>query len=285
MLNVRAIKELIRQHHLGISPRRRGQHFLVDPQALARMAATVGAAPGERVLEIGAGLGALTEALLETGARLTAVERDPRFSRILEDRFGQVQNFKLVQADILELNLAPTAEERPHSLLVAGNLPYSITSLILEFLLRQRVWVKRAVLTVQKEVAERIVARPGTKAYSSITLLTQVAFRPSIAFKISPHAFYPQPEVTSAVLKLDPLMEPPVPARQEEGVLKLIRLLFTHRRKTLLNALNIPEIGISKDQLQRCLQEAGIDPVRRPETFSLQELVVLHQRLATSRPR
>ena len=285
MLNVRAIKELVRQHNLGISPRRMGQHFLVGPHELARIAAAVGATPDAHVLEIGAGLGALTEALLETGAKITAVERDPRFSKVLENRFGALQNFKLVQADILQLNLADYAEGQSHSLLVAGNIPYSITSRILEFLLRQRVWVKRAVLTVQKEVGERIVARPGTKAYSSITLLTQVAFRPSIAFKISPHAFYPQPEVTSAVLKLDPLMEPPVPAQQEEAVLKLIRLLFTHRRKTLLNALNIPEIGISKDQLLKRLQEAGIDPVRRPETFTLQELVALHRLLRGCRPR
>ncbi|MBI3616540.1 MAG: ribosomal RNA small subunit methyltransferase A [Candidatus Omnitrophica bacterium] len=283
MLNVRAIKDLIRQHNLGISPRRMGQHFLVDPKALARIAETVGAAPGERVLEIGAGLGALTEALLETSPHLTGVERDPRFAKILESRFGSMENFKLVQADILRLDLADYANREPHSLLIAGNIPYSITSPILEFLLHQRVWVKRAVLTIQKEVAQRIVAQPGNKIYSSVTLLVQVAFKPSIAFTISPGAFYPQPEVTSAVLRLDPLAEPPVPPEEEEAVRKLIRLIFTHRRKTVLNALCISGVGLSKEEVLSRFQEAGIDPVRRPETFDLQELVALHRILAKPR--
>ncbi len=275
MLNVKAIKELVRQHNLGISPRRLGQHFLVDPKALARMAAALGPASDDRVLEIGAGLGALTEALLETGARITAVERDPRFVKVLADRFKEASNLEVVQSDILQLKLADYAPAGPHSLLIAGNIPYSITSLILEYLLRQRIWVRRAVLTVQKEVAQRIIAGPGTKAYSSISLLVQVAFKPSIVFSIHPNAFYPQPQVTSAVLRLDPLPEPVVPPAEEEQVLKLVRLLFTHRRKTLLNALCIPGVGLPREEVTKRLQKSRIDPIRRPETFSLTEIVAL----------
>ena len=281
MLNVRAIKELIRQYNLGISPRRLGQRFLVDPKVLTRIATAVGATPEDQVLEIGAGLGALTEALLETGASITAVERDIRFSRILQDRFGPLKKFKLVQADFLRLNLADYSDQQPQSLLIAGNIPYSITSLILEFLVHQRIWVKRAVLTLQKEVAQRIVAQPGSKTYSSITLLVKVAFKPSIAFMISPSAFYPQPEVTSAVLRLDPLSEPVVPAEEQEAVLKLIRLLFTHRRKTLLNCLNIPRGGLAKEEILRRLNKAEIDPTRRPETFALSEFISLHRILSS----
>ena len=289
MLNVRAIKELVREHRLGISPRRRGQHFLVDPRVLTRIAQTVAAEPGDQVLEIGAGLGALTELLLPSGARLTAVERDPRFVKVLGSRFSagggsafggsQVENFVLVHSDVLRLDLADYAQGQPHSLIVAGNLPYSITSRILEFLLRHRVWVKRAVLTVQKEVAQRIVSQPNTKLYSPITLLVQVAFRPSIAFQISPGAFYPQPKVTSAVLRLDPLLEPVVPPEREEAVLKLARLIFTHRRKTLLNALCIPGVGLTREEVQSRLREAGIDPIRRPETLRFSELTALERSL------
>ncbi len=192
-MNVRTIKELIRHYHLGISPRRMGQNFLVDPKALERIARAIGATPEDRVLEIGAGLGALTEALLATGAVVQAVERDAGFLRVLTDRFKESDHLQLIRSDVLQLDLGSIAVGEPKSLLVIGNIPFSMTSPILEFLLRQRQWVKRAVLTVQKEVAQRIVAHPNTKQYSSITLLVQVAFKPAIAFTIPPNAFYPQP--------------------------------------------------------------------------------------------
>jgi 16S rRNA (adenine1518-N6/adenine1519-N6)-dimethyltransferase len=139
--------------------------------------------------------------------------------------------------------------------------------------------VRRVLLTIQKEVADRIVAQPGNKTYSSISLGVQIAFKPSIAFTIHPGAFYPQPKVTSAVLRLDPLEEPAVPPEQEEAILKLVRSIFTHRRKTLLNALLTGGVSIPKEELQRRLKEAGIDPIRRPETLGLQDLVRLQAAL------
>ena len=280
MLNVRAIKELVRQYNLGISPRRLGQHFLVDPKALTRIAQVVGATADDRILEIGAGLGALTEALVQTGAFLYAVERDPRFVQILNDRFQDHPKLQIIRSDILQMDLSPYAAT-PKSLLVVGNIPYSMTSPILEFLLAQRQWVKRAVLTVQKEVADRIVASPGTKAYSSITLLVAVAFKPRIAFTIHPGAFYPQPKVTSAILRLDPLPEPVVPPEEEEAVLKLVRRIFTYRRKTLLNALSTGGIDLSRESILERLKAAQIDPTRRPETLALPEARTLHRCLST----
>ncbi len=280
MLNARAVKELVRQYNLGISPRRMGQNFLVDPRALSRIALVIEPTAQDRVLEIGGGLGALTEELLKSGALVTAVEKDRGFVRVLTDQFKTATNLTILHADILHTELASIAQEKPHSLLVAGNIPFSMTSPILVFLLANRQWVKRAVLTVQKEVAQRIVARPGNKTYSSITLLVQVAFKPSIAFTISPGSFYPQPKVTSAVLRLDPIPEPVVPPEEEEAVLKLVRLLFTHRRKTLLNALSIPGVGLEKGEILSRLQKAGIDPIRRPETFDLQEMVTLRRTLS-----
>ncbi len=281
MLNVRAIKELVRQYNLGISPRRLGQHFLVDPKALTRIAQVVGAAADDRILEIGAGLGALTEALLAAGATVYAIERDPRFVRVLTDRFQDHRDLTIIRSDILQMELGPPYALEPKSLLVAGNIPFSMTSPILEFLLKQRQWVKRAVLTVQKEVAQRIVAKPGTKAYSSITLLVAVAFKPTIAFTIHPGAFYPQPKVTSAVLCLDPLPEPVVPPEEEEAVLKLVRRIFTHRRKTLLNALHTGGMDLPKEIILERLKAAQIDPTRRPETLALPEARTLHRCLST----
>ena len=272
MLNVRDIKEIARKYNLGISPRRMGQCFLIDGRAIPRIAVELGAQPGDSVLEIGAGLGALTEELLQSGATVYAVERDRRFLEVLTDRFKENGNLQLVRSDILEMELGPYAQGAPGSLLVVGNIPYSLTSPILEFLLKQRKWVKRVLLTIQKEVADRIVAKPGSKVYSSISMGVQIAFAPKIAFTIHPGAFYPQPKVTSAVLRLDPLERPAVPPEREEAILRLVRSIFTHRRKTLLNALISGGVAIPKEELKRRLKEAGIDPVRRPETLDLQDL-------------
>jgi len=280
MLRVAEIKEIVKKYNLGISPRRMGQHFLVDNRALSRLAGELGAQEGDSVLEIGAGLGALTDELLKSGAVVYAVERDRRFLDVLTDRFRDNGNLQLVRSDILEMDLSSYAMGTPNSLLVVGNIPYSLTSPILEFLLKQRKWVKRVLLTIQKEVADRIVAKPGNKTYSSISLLVQVAFKPSIAFTIHPGAFYPQPKVTSAVLRLDPLEIPAVPPEQEEEVLKMVRSIFTYRRKTLLNALLTGGISLPREDLVRRLKAAGIDPIRRPETFHLTELVKLQAALA-----
>ncbi len=280
MLRVAEIKEIVKKYNLGISPRRMGQCFLVDHRALSRLAGELGAQAGDSVLEIGAGLGALTDELLKSGAVVYAVERDRRFLEVLTDRFRDNGNLQLVRSDILEMDLSSYAMGTPNSLRVVGNIPYSLTSPILEFLLKQRKWVRQVLLTVQKEVADRIVAKPGNKTYSSISLLVQVAFKPKIAFTIHPGAFYPQPKVTSAVLRLDPLESPVVPPDQEEAVLKLVRSIFTYRRKTLLNALLTGGLPLDKEETIRRLKAAGIDPIRRPETFHLTELVKLQAALA-----
>ncbi len=278
-MNTRAIKEIVRRYNLAISPRRMGQNFLVDPRMLARIAATVEATAGDIVLEIGAGLGALTGELLQSGATVYAVERDARFVRVLTDRFREAANLQMVRSDILRLDLGSYAMGEPKRILVAGNIPFSMTSPILEFLLHQRRWVRRVVLTVQKEVALRIIAEPGTKEYASITLLTQIAFRPKIAFTIPPNAFYPQPKVTSAVMCLEPLSEPVVPPEEEEGVLRLVRMLFTHRRKTLLNALSFSGKAEDRSILRGALEKAGLDPIRRPDTLGFGELLKLRRAL------
>ncbi|MCM8811991.1 MAG: 16S rRNA (adenine(1518)-N(6)/adenine(1519)-N(6))-dimethyltransferase RsmA [Candidatus Omnitrophica bacterium] len=274
-MNSREIKEIVRRYRLGISPRRMGQNFLVDPRVLSRIVETVGVGPRSVVVEIGAGLGALTAGLLETGAMVYAVEKDAGFLRVLTDRFKDQDRLQLIQSDVLKLDLGSYASGRPKELLITGNIPYSLTSSILEFLLRQRRWVKRAVLTVQREVAVRVTAQPGTKAYASISLLAQVAFMPSVAFTIAPSCFYPQPKVTSAVLQLDPVDALVVAPEEEERVLRLGRQLFTHRRKTLLNSLCLCMDGQDKERLMQQIAAAGLDPVRRPETLSLQDLVRL----------
>ena len=283
-MNVRGIRDLVQHYGLGISPRRLGQCFLVDKRALSRIAQEAGAAPGDRVLEIGAGLGALTEELLASGATIYAVERDSRFLKVLTDRFRDKGNLQMVRSDILKVDLSSYALGEPFSLRVVGNIPYSLTSPILEFLQKQRRWVRLALLTVQREVAQRIIARPGTREYSSLSLFVRSAFEPSILFNISPGGFYPRPQVTSSVLRLEPLPKPPLPADREEQVLALVRRLFTHRRKTLLNSLQMSGLKMEKEEILRRLKEAGIDPGCRAETLGLAEMAALESALTSAPP-
>lgn len=283
-MNVPEIRALVRHHNLGISPRRLGQCFLVDKRALTRIAQEAGAGPGDRVLEIGAGLGALTEELLAGGATVYAVERDARFLKVLTDRFRDRPTLQMVRSDILKVDLGSYAMGEPGSLRVVGNIPYSLTSPIIEFLHRQRRWVRLALLTVQKEVAQRILAKPGTKEYSSITLFVRSAFEPKILFNISPGGFYPRPQVTSSVIRLEPLAKPTLPPDREERVLKLTRGLFIHRRKTLLNSLQMTGIKMEREEMVRRLEKAGIDPGCRAETLGLPELAALERALTSAPP-
>lgn len=278
-MRVAEIKALIRQHRLGISPHRLGQHFLVEARARERIGRALEVGPADRILEIGAGLGSLTEILLETGARVTGVERDARFFRVLEERFRDHPRLTLIRSDIRRVELSDHAAGRERSLTVFGNIPYALTSPILEYLLRQRRWVRRAVLTVQKEVALRLVASAGGKTYSSFSVMVQIAFRPKVAFLIPPNAFYPQPRVTSAVLRLDPLPDRRLPAEEEEALLMFVRSIFTHRRKTLVNALITAGAGRDREAALSAVRAAGLEPSARPETLDLPALIRLHRAL------
>lgn len=283
-MNVPEIRRLVRHHNLGISPRRLGQCFLVDKRALARIAEETAAGPGDRILEIGAGLGALTEELLAGGATVYAVERDARFLKVLTDRFRDRPNLQMIRSDILKVDLGSYAMGEPGSLRVVGNIPYSLTSPIIEFLHRQRRWVRRALLTVQKEVAQRILAKPGTREYSSITLFVRSAFEPKILFNISPGGFYPRPQVTSSVIRLEPLSKLALPPDREERVLRMVRGLFIHRRKTLLNSLQMSGLKMEREELLRRLKRAGIDPGCRAETLGLPEMAALEGALTSAPP-
>jgi len=267
-VNIPEIKAIALKYQLGIFPQRMGQHFLVDGGVLARIAEALGPTAEDTVLEIGPGLGALTEQLIFRAGRLIAVEKDRKFLEVLTDRFKTVDHLQLVRSDILKVDWAALAGGREKSLLVAGNIPYALTSPIIEALVTHRQWIRRAVLTIQKEVADRIVAAPGRRAYSSLSVLTRVGFVPKIAFRIHAGAFYPRPRVVSAVLKLDALAQPAVPPELEEPVLRLTRHLFTHRRKTLLNGLTGFN-QLAREELLKRLHAAGISPTVRAETLDL----------------
>lgn len=235
-----------------------GQHFLTDGNVLRRIAREAKVALGETVLEIGPGLGALTEVLVAAGARVVAVERDPLMAASLA-RLGW-EGLNVVQEDFLRFDLTALGAEFK----VVANLPYCVTTPILVRLLPARP--SRMVLTMQKEVAQRLTAAPGGKVYGSLSLFARYYADVETLFRISPTCFYPPPEVESAVVLFHPV-PPRLAAAEEEVFFRLLRAGFTVRRKTLRNALK----GWSLPT------DPPVDLDRRAETLSLEEFLALAQ--------
>ena len=266
----------------GLRPRRAlSQHFLVDPRQASRIADALGAAADDAVLEIGAGLGALTLPLAERAGRVLAVERDPALAAALaqvlqahglrrEEPGGPSGTVQLVVADALRLPLADLASlvrgQGPGGrCLVAGNLPYGITSPLLMWLAQAAGWA-RAVIMVQKEVADRLAARPGTPAYGSLTVAVQARCSVRPLFQVSRRCFFPVPEVDSTVLLLEPL--PGRPGPQLGACLEaVLRAAFGQRRKTLRNALR--SLSPDPGAVDALLRSAGVDGDLRGEALDV----------------
>jgi 16S rRNA (adenine1518-N6/adenine1519-N6)-dimethyltransferase len=253
---------------IGARPRKSlGQHFLHDASVADRIVALVRPGPGETVIEIGPGLGILSDRLVQSCERLVLIELDGDLAARAVERFAAALHVRVVHADALHVDwnaLLPTRG------LVVGNLPYNVGTAILQRLLERRERVRRIVAMVQKEVAERLVAQAGDSAYGALSVLTQFDCRPSLIFTVAPGAFSPRPKVHSAVVTLDTHAVPPVQVGNEARFRRLVRMVFQHRRKQLANALR-GVIGEPREVLQRI----AIDPMRRPETLTLAEFARL----------
>lgn len=251
-----------------------GQNFIIDQTALSKIVAAAELTRDDVVLEIGAGLGTLTARLAREAGRVVAVELDRRLMPILRNVLSGYDNVTLIQGDILTLDPAtlvgipgplPLA---PSPYKVVANLPYYITSAILRHLLEARVRPQRMVVTVQREVAERIVAQPG--GMSLLAVSVQFYGRPQVLFRIRPGSFYPSPEVESAVVRIDAYETPPVPVENVEAFFRVVRAGFARRRKQLRNTL-AAGLSLPPDEVAARLEEVGVDPRRRAETLSLEE--------------
>ena len=264
----------------GIRPRKGlGQHFLFDEHILARIAEAAGLEPGEWALEIGAGPGTLTRHLALRADHVVAVEIDEQFLPLLREILAPFPNVTIVPGDILTLN--PIALVQGHPYRAIGNIPYYITSPILRHLMEVPLKPRRIVLTVQLEVARRITARPGEMSLLAVSV--QVYGRPQIVDRIRAGAFWPRPEVDSAVVVIDPYEQPAVDLGDPDWFFEVVRAGFSQRRKQLHNALS-HGLGIPDDRIRRALAEAGIDPARRAETLSLEEWARLSAALRSLRP-
>lgn len=254
-----------------------GQHFLGDDVVARRIVELVRPTLRDLAAEIGAGRGALTEHLARACGRLLALEVDARLAARLSERFAQSPRVEVLAADARSFDYACLRERLPDPggrVLVVGNLPYSVGKPILMALVDAGRAIDEMTLMLQKEVAERIAATPGSKAYGSLSVLTQIACDVSLAFTVPPGAFRPPPQVGSAVIHLGVRSAPPVPIADVTGFRAVVRAAFGQRRKSLANAL-AAGLGLSVDRARALVASAGIDPARRAETLSLAEFARL----------
>jgi 16S rRNA (adenine1518-N6/adenine1519-N6)-dimethyltransferase len=266
----------------GIRPAKRwGQHFLVSTRALDTIIAAADLSPADVVLEIGAGLGTLTEALAARAGGVVAIEVDRRLVPVLGERLGGHPNVRIVEDDALRADfaalLADTDRRQPGGAGVrkaVANLPYNIAAPLLLRLLDPALSVRRLVVTVQREVAERVAARPGTQAYGRLTLAVQYRAAARIVSRLPAGAFLPAPDVESAVLLLTPHHEPAVRIGDEEALFRVIAAGFGHRRKTLANAL-AHGLGLAPSAAEAACRAAGVDPRARAETLDLSAFAAL----------
>ncbi|MCX5726631.1 MAG: 16S rRNA (adenine(1518)-N(6)/adenine(1519)-N(6))-dimethyltransferase RsmA [Candidatus Saganbacteria bacterium] len=253
-----------------------GQHFLIDTGVLDRLLEAADLKKNDLVIEIGTGLGTVTKELAERSGTVVSIEYDKILFQIAGEYLGSAENIELIRDDILEVNLSRTIKKykKNKNLKIVGNLPYYISAPIISKLIELKPKPDLIVLTLQKEVAERIVAKPGTKEYGSFSIFVQFYAEPEIHSYAPKSAFYPQPQVSSAIIILKPRTEPIAKVKNEKLFFNIVRAAFGQRRKMLRAALKKIK-GISQ-----VLAEVGIDEKRRGETLSIEEFTLVENALS-----
>ncbi|OOB78439.1 MAG: 16S rRNA (adenine(1518)-N(6)/adenine(1519)-N(6))-dimethyltransferase [Epulopiscium sp. Nuni2H_MBin001] len=246
-----------------------GQNFLIDPHVLNKIIAAADISRDDCILEIGPGIGSVTEQLVEHAGKVICVEIDNQLIPILNEQFGHYDNFELIHNDILKLDLGDLfgGEEKVK---VVANLPYYITTPIIMILLENKLPLESITVMVQKEVALRMAAQPGTKQYGAITAVMNYYCETSLVANVPQNCFMPRPKVDSAVIKLKLYEEPPIHVEDEKMLFKVIKAAFAQRRKTLLNSL-CAHFEIDKEEVKNMLDEIGIEANIRGETLGLEE--------------
>ena len=265
--------------------KRLGQNFLIDKSVVDDIVYAADIEDGDRVLEIGPGIGTLTQGLLEAGAHVTAVELDKKLPAVLAETLAGYDNLQVIQGDILKVDILQIMNEQPFK--VVANLPYYITSQIILTLLEKRLPITKIVTMVQREVAERMVATPeslsaakeSAKTYGALSVAVQFYTEPQIAFDVPPSAFLPSPEVTSSVIVCNVRSSPAVEVEDDVFFFRVVRAAFGQRRKTLINSL--AGAGFNRELISKALGMSNIDPNRRAETLSINDFATLSNHLKT----
>ena len=244
-----------------------GQNFLIKRGIVDEIVHAAEVTPGEPVLEVGPGIGTLTQGLAQSGADVTAIELDRRLLEVLDTTLASYDNVRIVHGDVLKLDVATIMNHKPFK--VVANLPYYITTPIIMSLLESKLPIERLVVMVQKEVALRMVAKPGTKDYGALSVAVQYYTEPDIVLDVPPKSFLPAPAVTSSVIRCVLRDKPPVDVIDEKLFFRVVKAGFAQRRKTFSNTMKTT--GLSRDRIEELLAKANIDGQRRGETFTLQE--------------
>ncbi|WP_296004320.1 16S rRNA (adenine(1518)-N(6)/adenine(1519)-N(6))-dimethyltransferase RsmA [uncultured Veillonella sp.] len=244
-----------------------GQNFLIKRGIVDEIVHAAELTPGEPVLEVGPGIGTLTQGLAQSGADVTAIELDRRLLEVLDTTLASYDNVRIVHGDVLKLDVPTIMNHKPFK--VVANLPYYITTPIIMSLLESKLPIERLVVMVQKEVALRMVAQPGTKDYGALSVAVQYYTEPDIVLDVPPKSFLPAPAVTSSVIRCVLRDKPPVDVIDEKLFFRVVKAGFAQRRKTFSNTMKTT--GLSKDRIEELLAKANIDGQRRGETFTLQE--------------
>ena len=269
--------EVIQKYQFAFQ-KRFGQNFLIDAHVLEKIVSAAGITKDDCVLEIGPGIGTMTQYLAESAGQVIAVEIDTNLLPILADTLKDYSNVKVINQDILKVDINELVKEynngRP--IKVVANLPYYITTPIIMGLFESNVPIDNITVMVQKEVADRMQVGPGSKDYGALSLAVQYYASPYIVANVPPNCFIPRPNVGSAVIRLTRYQEPPVQVKDPKLMFKLIRASFNQRRKTLQNGLNnSPEISFSKEEITKAIESLGVSPSVRGEALSLEQFAQL----------
>lgn len=271
------LKELLNRHGFHFS-KSLGQNFLIDENILRKIIKGADISPGDKVLEIGPGVGTLTSAIARQGAQVVAVELDRDLLPILEETLGEYPNAKVVQGDILKLDLNQLLNDSFQSapFKVVANLPYYITTPIIMRFLEEELSYTSITVMIQKEVAQRMAALPNSKEYGALSVAVQFYTKPRLIGKVPAGVFMPPPKVDSMIITLEKRSQPAVDVLNSTYFFKVVKAVFAQRRKTLLNTLYAAEItDMDKAELSSMLKGINIDPQRRGETLSLEELALI----------
>lgn len=251
-----------------------GQNFLIDTHVLDKIIASANVTKEDCVLEIGPGIGTMTQYLAENARKVVAVEIDKALIPILEDTLKEYDNVRIINEDILKVDIAALAEEENHGkpIKVVANLPYYITTPIIMGLFESHVPIHSITVMVQKEVADRMQVGPGTKDYGALSLAVQYYAKPEIVANVPPNCFIPRPNVGSAVIRLTRHEQLPVTVKDEKLMFRLIRASFNQRRKTLVNGLNnSSELNFTKEEIASAIEKMGLSQNIRGEALDLQQ--------------
>ena len=279
LTDINVIKRILGRHGFSFS-KALGQNFLIDPTVCPRMAELGGAREGTGVIEIGPGLGVLTVELAKRADKVVTVELDTRLIPVLAETLNDYRNVEVINADVLKTDLHKLIEEnfKGKSVNVCANLPYYITSPILMYLLESKLPVENITVMVQKEAADRLCAKVGSRDSGAITVAVNYYAETQVLFDVGRDCFTPSPNVDSCVIKLKVRKEPPVKVENEEFFFKMVKAAFSQRRKTAANGIS-SGMGISKDKVGEALALSGLSPTVRAEALTMEELGTLSDNL------